>query len=83
LIHAGDRVGLLVAPSDADTVSPSAAPSPDAALIADRLLVLKVSAASPGSDDSGTLLVAADRATALRIARAAGRSVLAVVDKSP
>jgi len=51
-------------------------------LLADHLLVLKVAGAPPGSEDTMSILVAADRPTALRIAKSTGEALLAVVDKS-
>jgi hypothetical protein len=67
VIKVGDHIGLLTA----DVV------------VADKLLVLRVAGAATNSDSTASILVAADRATALRIARSAGQDVLAVVDKSP
>jgi hypothetical protein len=66
LLEAGQHVGLLSAHS----------------LLADHLLVLQVAAASPDGGDTTSILVAADRPTALRIAKLSGETVLAVVDKS-
>ena len=67
LLHAGDRVGLM---SDGD-------------LLADGLLVL--SAPDPSADRARgqSILVAADRATALHITSNTQDHILAVLDKSP
>jgi hypothetical protein len=67
VIKVGDHVGLLTA----ETV------------VADKLLVLRVADGAANSDGTASILVAADRATALRIARSASEGILAVVDKSP
>ena len=71
----GDRVDLFATPADGT--------GPDAqGPIGTRLLVLSVSAGEPaGALDEATMIVASDRATALRIAAQAGRPVLAVLDK--
>lgn len=67
VITSGDHVGLLTAST----------------VVADHLLVLRVSAVPTGEDGTASILVAADRTTALRIAATSSQSVLAVVDKSP
>ena len=66
VLKAGQHVGLLSAHS----------------MLADHLLVLQVAVASPEAGDTTSILVAADRPTALRIAKSSGQAVLAVVDKS-
>ena len=72
----GDRVDLFATP--ADVAGPAAAQGP----IGTRLLVLSVTSGEPaGALDEATMIVASDRATALRIAAQAGRPVLAVLDK--
>jgi hypothetical protein len=67
IIEAGNHVGLFSANS----------------VVADHLLVLRVVAVPAGDDGTASILVAADRPTALRIARSSAQSMLAVVDKSP
>ena len=66
VIEPGQHVGLLSSHS----------------LLADHLLVLKVSGEVPGQEGTTGILVAADRPTALRIAKSSTETVLAVVDKS-
>ena len=67
LLHVGDRVGLMSAGT----------------LLADGLLVLSVQDPEPDSNQAQSILVAADRATALHITRSTQAHVLAVLDKSP
>lgn len=76
ILRAGQRVGLLASTADSSTGKPSAS------LIADHLLVLRVSGVPPSGDGTASILVAAERPIALRIARASGQTVLAVLDKS-
>jgi len=82
LVHVGDRIDLLVNDqSDGD-----ATPSASAHVVAEGVRVLAVAGRppDPGADSEGTgLIVAADQPTALRIAAASGRSVLATVRKPP
>ena len=71
----GDRVDLYATPDR------SGSPAP-AGPIGTRLVVLSVSAAEGGvAADEATMVVASDRATALRIAAHGGRPLLAVLDK--
>ena len=67
LVHAGDRVGLMSGGS----------------LLADGLLVLSVQDAASDTDQTQSILVAADRTTALHITRSSDAHILAVLDKSP
>ncbi len=86
LVHAGDSIDLLVGdPPEADASSPG-----PARVLAERVRVLAVIGTSPdaGADGDGLglglgLIVAADRATALRIAAVAGRPVVATVHGPP
>lgn len=76
LVHAGDHVDLLAAP----VVDGAGA----AELLASSVLVL--AAIAPTDTDaarSGTLVVAADRATELRLVAGASRAVLPVLRKPP
>lgn len=81
-LHAGDWVDLLAGGSDA-----ADGPGPDhATLLAEgvRVLAVQVSPATPSGDGrSSEIVVAADRATALRIAAVAGRAVLATLRVPP
>jgi len=82
LVQVGDRIDLLVN----DQPDGGAAPSPSAHVLAEGVRVLAVAAqpADPGADSPVTgLIVAADQSTALRIASASGRSVVAAVRKPP
>ncbi len=88
LVHAGDSIDLLVGdPPEADASSPG-----PARILAERVRVLAVIGLSPdaGADGNGVgdgdgvgLIVAADRATALRLAAAAGRPLVATVHGPP
>ena len=82
LVRVGDRIDLLVN----DQPDGDAAPSPSAHVLAEGVRVLAVAGRppDPGADGESTgLIVAADQPTALRIAAASGRSVLATVRKPP
>jgi pilus assembly protein CpaB len=82
LVRVGDRIDLLVN----DQPDGDATPVPSAHVLAEGVRVLAVSGrpADPGADGESTgLIVAADQPTALRIAAASGRSVLATVRKPP
>lgn len=72
----GDRVGLVAGPDD------SGAPARPR-LLADRLRVLAVTDAAADTSDPPTVLLAADRDTAVRIAANTGRQTVVVVDRSP
>jgi Flp pilus assembly protein CpaB len=82
LVQVGDRIDLLVS----DQAEGDAWSSPSAHLLAEGVRVLAVAnrPADPavGGQVSG-LIVAADRQTALRIAAASGRPVVATVRKPP
>ncbi len=82
-LHQGDRIGLL-AGADADGGgSGTAGSSATASMLADRLRVL----APPIKDASGTdppsVLVAARRGDALRIAAHSGQSIFVIIDQRP
>ncbi|HEY2982604.1 MAG TPA: Flp pilus assembly protein CpaB [Jatrophihabitantaceae bacterium] len=82
LVRVGDRIDLLVN----DQQDGDATPSPSAHVLAEGVRVLAVAGRppDPGADGESTgLIVAADQQTALRIAAASGRSVLATVRKPP
>ncbi|MDQ6936310.1 MAG: RcpC/CpaB family pilus assembly protein, partial [Actinomycetota bacterium] len=80
IIHAGDIVDLLLVTE----VDRAATTVPAARLLADRIRVL---AALPPTDrpgeDRATLVVAADRATAARLAAVSGRAVVATLRAPP
>jgi pilus assembly protein CpaB len=81
LVQVGDRIDLLV-----NDQPDGGAPSPSAHVLAEgvRVLALAARPADPGADSPVTgLIVAADQSTALRIASASGRSVVAAVRKPP
>ena len=83
-VHPGDRVDLLAGPED--TVGGASGAATSATSVGSALRVLQVTQPDAGAfgGDTGTrLLVAADRATAQRIAAASGRQMLAVLDKYP
>lgn len=94
LVRVGDSIDLLVGDSVSagqPTPSSPAVPGP-ARVLAQRVRVLAVAAPSPAVGlssvdgiDSGTigLIVAADRATALRIAAATDRPIVATVRSPP
>ena len=80
-VRAGDRVGVLAGAATDEFVR-----HPDAAvLVADHLRVLAVQAGDSalGTDSSVTVVVAATRASAVRIAGFSGRSLLLVADEFP
>jgi hypothetical protein len=80
-VHAGDRVGVLAgAAADEFVRHPGAA-----VLVADHLRVLAVQAGDSalGTDSSVTVVVAASRASAVRIAGFSGRSLLLIADEFP
>lgn len=79
LLRVGQRVGLMASARSSGT-GPE---TPEATLVGDHLLLLRVSGAPPGGIGKSSIVVAADRATALRIAGASGQTILAVLDKSP
>ena len=83
LVHVGDSIDLLAG----DSVPGDVPASRPARVLAQRVRVLAVAEPLPdtsidGTDGSLGLIVAVDRATALRIAAAAGRPVVATV-RSP
>ncbi len=86
LVHAGDHVELLAVPPQSGDprsgdVQPESASAVSVTVVATRLLVLSV---LRGADGSATdLVVAADRATALRITQAGIAHVLAAVGDPP
>lgn len=75
-LQRGDHIGLLTGADDSGRAPPSAA------VIADRLRVLAAPRAGDGADTT-SILVAADRATAVRIAANTPGPMLVVLDKSP
>lgn len=79
-LRRGDRIGLLTGPSDVGIDAGTA--SGDAHFVADRLRVLAVANPQANGSDPPTVLIAARRDAALRIAADAGRSVLVVVDEA-
>jgi pilus assembly protein CpaB len=94
LIRAGDHVDLLVAPADATANDPPAGTglpvtgaatsgSGGAVAVALRVLVLALLPARSEADSVSELIIATDRATALRIATVANRPILAIRDDHP
>lgn len=81
LVRVGDRIDLLVS----DQPDGDAAPSPSARVLADWVRVLAVTGRPADPDAGGQLglVVAADQPTALRIAAASGRPILATVREPP
>ena len=80
-VNAGDRVGVLAGAAADEFVR-----HPDAAvLVADHLRVLAVQAGDSAlaTDSSVTVVVAATRTSAVRIARFSGRSLLLIADEFP
>jgi len=75
-VHPGDRIGLLAGPSDIIA-------APSAALVADGLRVLAVSAHSTDGSQPPTVVVASSRSQARRIAANSGRPLLVAVDRNP
>jgi hypothetical protein len=80
-LQRGDRIGLLAAPAEGG-LEPAGSLH-EAQLLADRLRVLAVARSGTSGTDPPTVLVAARRDQALRIAATTGRSVLVVVDHRP
>ena len=78
-VRAGDHVGVLTSSDETTRAGPT--------LVADGLRVLAVSGGAGAADalstDTPVILVAADRADAVRLAAVANRALLVVVDKSP
>ena len=75
-VRTGDHVGILTAPDETDRAGPE--------LVADGLRVLAVSGDGAAlSGDSPVVVVAADRAQAVRLAAGSARPLLVVVDDSP
>ena len=81
LVQVGDRIDLLVNDQPAGV----AAGPPSAHELAEGVRVLAVAGRPPDPDTGGQigLIVAADQPTALRIAAAVGRSVVAAVRRPP
>jgi hypothetical protein len=76
-IRPGGEVGVLAPPADD-------AESGDAVLVADHLRVVSVARGSGlGDDPAATVVVATDRAGALRLARYVSRPLLMIVDDLP
>jgi hypothetical protein len=76
-VRPADEVGVLAPPADSDTAG-------DAVLVADHLRVLSVTRGSEvGNDAAATVVVASDRAGALRLARYVSRPLLMIVDELP
>lgn len=75
-LHRGDRIGLLAGPDESGSNLRSG-------ILADRLRVLAVPPVDSSGTDPPTVLVAANRAAAIRIAATTGRPALVVVDRSP
>ncbi len=85
LVRAGARVGVLAAPDpEAGIASPRASPG-DAVLVADQLRVVSVDAANAdlGGDAAATVVVAATRDAAIRLARYTSSPMLLIVDGVP
>lgn len=81
LVHPGDRVELLATPRDDLTLDTGSPPPAEVAVLADHAPVLAV---LPGNtDDPGALVIAADRGTTLRIARAEATRSFTAVPVSP
>ncbi|HET8583909.1 MAG TPA: SAF domain-containing protein [Jatrophihabitans sp.] len=81
VVHAGDRVQLLETPRPADAGVATPAAASRVAVVASGALVLAV---LPVSGDAGTeLVVAADRATAVRITRDRPSQMFAVIVDPP
>lgn len=81
LLHPGDRVELYATPRPTDGFDTKSAMQLVPSVVGSRLLVLAV---LPGTDAAGTeLVVAADRATAMRITRAAASQIIAAVGDPP
>jgi hypothetical protein len=80
---AGDRIGLLAAPSESDGLTGDANAS--ATLVADRLRVLAVAHSDTGLTGSGgtVITVATSRAIAVRLARYADRTLVMIADNLP
>lgn len=76
-LHPGDKVDLVAGPAES-----AGEATPTATVVAERVRVLAVVAPQDGAD-AGVLIVAADRATALRIAALGERSVLAAAHDPP
>lgn len=78
LLHPGEFVDLLVSdPPDATGVAP-----PAAHLLAEAAPVLAVTS-TPAADDSIAIVVAVDRATALKVAAVSGRTLVATLRHPP
>lgn len=74
-VRPGDLVGVLAVPADSTS---------SAALVADRLRVTSVrSGAALGGDIGSVVVIATDRARALRLARYSSRPLLLIMDGVP
>lgn len=82
LVRAGDRVDLLSSPPASDLPGASA-PRPAGRVVATRLLVLACLRDSGSATPHTALIVAADRATAERIATAGASQEFAALGVSP
>ena len=79
-VHVGARIDLFAARDTGDPAAPQ-----EAALVGSGLQVIDVSAPTRGAQETGgtRVIVAADRATAARLAALAQNGVLAVLTKYP
>jgi hypothetical protein len=76
-VRPADEVGVLAPPADGDSTG-------DAVLVADHLRVMSITrSAGLGGDATAVVVVASDRAAALRLARYAARPLLMIVDDLP
>ena len=85
-VHPGDHIGVLASSdTSASSWTGSAAAASDALLVVDRLRVLSVETPDSGLAAGGTtvVLVAADRAEAVQLARYVTRSLFLIVDRLP
>lgn len=74
-VRPGDLVGILAVPADSTA---------SAALVADHLRVMAVrSGAALGGDTGSTLVIATDRARAVRLARYSSRPLVLIIDGVP
>jgi hypothetical protein len=86
LVRPGERVGVLAAPPAAGFGAAPARDSPGAVLVADHLRVLSLAAgdgAGLGADSAPTVVVAATRTEAIRLAAYAGSPMMLFVDGVP
>lgn len=83
LLHPGDRVDLVVGPPASDVPGASARGQSGGHVVATRLLVLACLRDSGSGTPHTALVVAADRATAVRIATAGASQDFAALGVSP